>query len=158
MTWFWRKLYRMSRGALVQTQLSWESLHTLLVCWPAGLICFLNNLLKVAECAGITNDVIFCMKYYERTNIHTYSAVTFRYGSLVDMNVPDHVPLSSKTCRATQLYSMIWIYILMVLVLCRSVTTFCHCVLQCVTIKVWYSYKSHPFPSPGGYIMYYNYL
>jgi len=80
--------------------------HTV-VCWPAGFICFLNNLLKVAECAGIT--------------------------------------------------WMIWIYILMVLVLCRSVTTFCR-VPKRVTIKVWHSHKSHPFPSPDGYIMYYNNL
>jgi hypothetical protein len=43
------------------------------------------------------------MKYFERTNIHTHAVVAFSYSSLVDMILPDHVPLEDKTCRATLL-------------------------------------------------------
>jgi len=68
-----------------------------------ALSAFWNNLQKVAECTGIVIDVIFCLKYYERTNIHTYAAAAFRYSSLVDRNLPDHVHLEGKTCRATLL-------------------------------------------------------
>jgi len=44
---------------------------TLLVCRPSGLVCFLK---QPPERSRIISDVTCCMKYYNRTNIHTHAA------------------------------------------------------------------------------------
>jgi hypothetical protein len=77
--------------------------HTVSLLTFRSCLLFEKNLLQVAECAGIVIDVTCCMKYCNTTNIHTYAAVAFRYGSLVDRNLPDHFPLWGKICRATLL-------------------------------------------------------
>jgi hypothetical protein len=138
-------------GALVPKQLTWK--RPLSVCRPSGLVCFLKQPPESSRMHWYHHDVTCCMKYYNRTNIDTYAAC--RCSSLVDRNLPDHVRLEGTTCRASQI-SVSWIYVLMVLVLWRSVTTLSF-YTKSMTIKVLNSHKSHPCPCPNP-MYYWNFV